>query len=69
MRVVAQASRSQLTNREAAERRLAQLVEAALTKRPVRKPTRPTAASRKRRRQEKEQRSRRKQERRRPDHD
>lgn len=69
LRIVAQANRSQLQNREAAERRLVEVVGAALTRPKRRRATRPTAASRRKRLEEKKRKSRKKQERRRPPED
>lgn len=67
--VVADDERSQVRNRDAAERRLAQRVrEASVVERP-RRATRPTAGSRRRRLDEKRRRSQDKQLRRRPDRD
>ena len=68
LRVVAQAERSQLQNREAALERLAGLVAAALVVPKRRRPTKPTRASRERRLAEKRRRGERKRDRRtRPD--
>lgn len=66
VRVVADDERSQLRNRELAERRLVGLLQAALHVDRPRKPTRPTAGSKQRRRQAKQRRSDLKQSRRRP---
>lgn len=66
VRVVADDERSQLRNRELAERRLVGLLQAALHVDRPRKPTRPTAGSKQRRRQDKQRRSDLKQSRRRP---
>lgn len=68
LRVVASARRSQQQNREAAEARLAALVWGALAVPKVRRPTRPSAASREARLAEKRKRSEAKR-RRRPDDD
>lgn len=68
--VHAHQERSQLRNREHAQRRLAQLLrEATRPNPPARRPTRPTAGSRERRLLDKRTRSTRKQERRRPQRD
>lgn len=63
LRVVCQAGRSQLQNRETALARLAELVAAALTEPKKRKPTRPTKASKVRRVESKKKRGRLKRER------
>ena len=68
LRVVASDSRSQLRNREAAERRLAELVRRALVVPKKRKPTKPSRAAKEARLREKKHRSERK-ERRRGEHD
>jgi len=57
LRIVAAAERSQLRNREAALRRLAERRDAAARPRRPRTPTRPTAASTRRRLEEKRRRS------------
>src|SRR5438094_5777468 len=57
VRIVAAAERSQLRNREAALRRLAERLDAAARPRRPRRPTRPTAASARRRQAEKRRRS------------
>ena len=49
LRVVAQSERSQLRNRNTAVARLTEIVRAALVRRPPRRPTKPTAASRRER--------------------
>jgi len=69
LRVVAQRSRSQSQNVEEARARLADLLAAALRPRPVRRPTRPTAAARRARTDEKRRRSAQKRDRRRPVND
>ena len=53
--------RTQLANRAAATKRFAELVQAALKRRPVRKMTRPTRASQERRLESKKRRGRQKQ--------
>ncbi len=53
LRVLSRQSRSQSTNRAAAERRLIELLRESLKVRRVRRPTRPTRASRERRLAEK----------------
>lgn len=65
LRVVASDTRSQLRNRELAERRLAELVRAALVVPRRRKPTRPTRAAKEARLQAKHRRADKKRERRR----
>ncbi len=66
--VVAQDERSQLQNREAAERRLAQLLREALAPPPPpRRPTRPTRGSKERRLEDKRRRSQLKRDRQRDD--
>ena len=67
IRIVAAAERSQLRNREAALRRLAERVDAAARPRRPRTPTRPTRASVRRRLETKRRRARTKADRRRPD--
>jgi ribosome-associated protein len=57
LRIVAAAERSQLRNREAALRRLAERLDAAARPRRPRRATRPTAASTRRRLEEKRRRS------------
>lgn len=69
LRVVSQAGRSQLQNREAALERLAELVAAALVEPKRRKPTKPTKASKERRVDAKKKRGALKKERRTRDHD
>ena len=69
LRIVSDARRSQLQNREAAVARFQELVAAALTTPKARKATRPTKASRERRLAEKRHRTLRKAERRRPNDD
>jgi ribosome-associated protein len=64
LRVVSQRHRSQSRNREAAVERIRALVAAALRPRRVRRPTRPSEASKRRRLEDKKRRSKRKQERR-----
>lgn len=60
VRVVASDERSQLRNRELARARLAERLRAALRVEPVRRPTRPTVASRERRLADKRRRAERK---------
>lgn len=67
LRIVSSQFRSQLRNREAARRRLDELVAAALVPPRVRRPTRPSKASGQRRIEAKKQRGRIKADRRRPD--
>jgi ribosome-associated protein len=67
IRIVAAAERSQLRNRQAALRRLAERVDAAARPRRPRTPTRPTRASVRRRLETKRRRARTKADRRRPD--
>ncbi|HOP00501.1 MAG TPA: alternative ribosome rescue aminoacyl-tRNA hydrolase ArfB [Bacteroidales bacterium] len=43
--IVSQSERSQLLNRQKAEERFYRIIASALTEKPVRKPTKPTAAS------------------------
>jgi ribosome-associated protein len=69
LRVVSDAHRSQLRNREAALARLRAIVTAALAPRKRRVPTRPTAASRERRLAQKRRRGEQKRERERKDDD
>jgi ribosome-associated protein len=69
IRIVAAAERSQLRNREAALRRLAERVDAAARPRRPRTPTRPTAAAVRRRLEAKRRRARTKVARRRPGDD
>jgi ribosome-associated protein len=57
LRVVSQKHRSQEANRRSAVERLRQLLQDALKPVPIRKKTRPSAASRRRRLEEKKQRS------------
>jgi ribosome-associated protein len=57
LRVAADSSRSQLRNRQEAERRLARLIGEALRPRKVRRTTQPTNASRERRLRDKHHRS------------
>lgn len=66
LRLVASETRSQSRNREAAVARFRAVLAGALAVRKVRRPTRPSRASKERRLQEKRVRSTRKQERRRP---
>src|SRR6266540_3925766 len=66
LRIVARAERSQLRNREAALRRLAERLDAAARPRPTRTPTRPTRAAEQKRLEAKRRRSRVKAERREP---
>jgi ribosome-associated protein len=51
--IVSQSERTQFQNRQKAEERLYRMVAAALTEKPERKPTKPTAASKARRIEEK----------------
>ncbi len=67
VRVVASDERSQLRNRELARARLAERLAAALRVEPVRRPTRPTLASRERRLTDKRRRAERKEGRRPPE--
>lgn len=67
--VSAEEHRSQRRNREAARRRLAELLREAVAPPAHRRPTRPTRGSRRRRLEAKRQRSEVKTNRRRPDHD
>ena len=67
VRVVASDERSQLRNRELARARLAERLAAALRVDPVRRPTRPTLASRERRLTDKRRRAERKEGRRPPE--
>src|SRR5581483_3398979 len=67
LRLVSGASRSQLRNREEVTERLRRLVAAALVPPKVRRPTRPTAASKARCREQTRRRSARRRERRPPD--
>jgi ribosome-associated protein len=69
LRVVASSERSQSMNRSQAERRLAQLVTAAIRVDAPRVPTRPSRAARERRLDEKKAQARRKAERRPPPRD
>ena len=69
VRVVASANRSQLRNREDAERRLAELVRKALIVPKVRRKTKPSKASKARRLEEKRRKSEKKAQRRRPGDD
>lgn len=69
LRIVSSEHRSQAQNREAAEARLATLVRAALVVPKVRRPTKPTAASKRARLETKARRASVKQERRRRDFD
>jgi ribosome-associated protein len=69
VRIVAAAERSQLRNREAALRRLAERVDSAARHRRPRTPTRPTRASVRRRLEAKRRQARTKAARRRPDSD
>lgn len=66
VRVVVDDERSQLRNREIAERRLAERLRTALAVEKKRRPTRPTAGSKRRRLDEKRRRSDTKRSRRRP---
>lgn len=56
VRIVVNETRSQTRNREVARERLLQKVEESLQKRPKRKPTKPTRASKKRRLEDKKRR-------------
>ena len=67
LRVTSQRHRTQARNRRAAEERFVELLAGALRPAPVRRPTRPTEASRRRRLDAKRQRSQRKAQRRRVD--
>lgn len=67
LRVVAQSERSQLQNREAAVRRLGEILRRALVVPRLRRATKPTKASKERRLKEKKERSARKRDRRKPD--
>jgi len=67
LRIVAAAERSQLRNREAALRRLAERLDGAARRAPRRTPTRPSRASVRRRLDDKRQRSEAKARRRKPD--
>ena len=69
VRVIARESRSQLRNRESAERRLAELLRRALRESRTRVATRPTKAAKERRLAEKRQRGEKKRTRRRPEPD
>ena len=66
VRVVASENRSQLRNREAAERRLAELVRKALVVPRARRKTKPTRAAKARRLEEKKRKSEKKAQRRKP---
>ena len=69
VRVVVDDERSQLRNREIAERRLAERLRSALVVRKRRRPTKPTLGSQRRRLEDKSRRAELKRQRRRPDPD
>ena len=69
LRIVVDAERSQLRNREIAERRLAERVRGALATQKKRRPTKPTRGSKRRRVEDKRRRSHTKANRRRPSFD
>ncbi|MEP6690272.1 MAG: alternative ribosome rescue aminoacyl-tRNA hydrolase ArfB [Gemmatimonadaceae bacterium] len=69
VRVVSSEARSQRQNRDAAERRLAELIRRALVVQKKRRKTKPSRASKEKRLDGKRRRSETKRERRQPDHD